>query len=633
MITTECKFSTNGKSFPYIPGENFKDWDFRSDLRKISLACRLNALTMIQYAGSGHVGSSFSVIDLLLSINVIISEGKVERSTSESIFFTSKGHDAPGLYAVMHALGALRDDDLFTLRRLDGLPGHPEVGIAGVPTNTGSLGMGISKAKGFIYGARVLGKDDPNVFVILGDGELQEGQIWESMATVSRDSLKSLFVLVDGNAIQSDRWTERTNPLGNLKMRVESFGWNYLECDGHNFDELIRTLLTASKSNKPKFIFAKTTKGSGVDKFQLFSKDGLFYKYHSGAVSESDYRDAIEELLQKINKVEDKVSLNYSSVPVSIPEDMSIKPRNHNLIDVWADLLLKACLDDSKLVAMDADLSYDTGTYKVAQALPRQYLQFGIAEQDMVSTSGTMALSGITPLVHSFASFLTTRGFEQIFNNSTEKTRIIYLGFLAGILPSAPGHSHQAVNDLALMRSIPNMNIYEPACGAELAIAFEKALRVESPSYIRMGSFEVATELPQYNRSSAFQIRQEGESNLIITSGPSGVNWALAAAQLDILASICVVSRLSITEPLEEDDIEFVSKYKKIYVLENHLPHLGTYVELLRIKANGLLQSTQISRIGINDTPANGQAEEVLLFHQLHPTNIVSIVNGQHEQA
>lgn len=618
----------NGLDYSYISNQDIEWSDDLESLEKISIYCRINALTMIQIAGSGHIGSSLSVIDSMIAAKSFDRLKSGRRMEEGSVFFTSKGHDAPGLYSVFHALRMIEDADLFTLRRLFGLPGHPEIGTPGVPTNTGSLGMGISKAKGFIYGARANRIADPNVFVFLGDGELQEGQIWESMATASRDTLNSLYVIVDGNRIQSDTWITRTSDLGNLEERVKSFGWSFFECNGHSVSEIINTLANAEKAPMPKFIYAKTVKGSGVKEFETFSESGEFYKFHSGAIEYSQYSSAVQELLalseSPLNK---KSQENVLQIHVERPQDKIPKKRTNNLIEQWALLLLETCQVNRQIVVGDADLSYDTGTYLLRKHFPEKYLQFGIAEQDMVSTAGTLALSGCLPIVHSFASFLTNRAFEQIFNNSTENTQILYVGFLAGILPSAPGHSHQSVLDLALMKSIPNMQVFEPACAFELKICLNQALKHLGPSYFRLGSFEIAEDLNSFDDSSIFQMRKIGDQALILTSGPSSTNWALTAASLlEGKLSVSVSSRPFLTSRLTNKDLNYLSSFSHIFVVENHLPYLGTFNELEMMTAKNGTNGSKIFRIGLDEVPANGQADEVLRHHKLHPEQIADLI-------
>ena len=146
-------------------------WSDTGDLKTLANACRLNAITAIQYAGSGHIGTSLSSLDIMVAVRRFLEgDAFLQEPPHGGVFFSSKGHDAPAYYALMHLMGQLGDDDLFTLRRLGGLPGHPETITPGVPTNTGSLGMGISKAKGFVKAQRLANSDsrDP-VVVMLGE--------------------------------------------------------------------------------------------------------------------------------------------------------------------------------------------------------------------------------------------------------------------------------------------------------------------------------------------------------------------------------------------------------------------------------------------------------------------------------
>jgi len=160
-------------------------------------ACRLNVLYMVERVGSGHLGTTFSSLDIVSWLHLeVLREG--------DRYFSSKGHDAPGLYAVLTALGRLDFELIHQLRRLNGLPGHPDVAATPeVVTSTGSLGMGISKARGFVLADRLAGRSG-RVYVLTGDGELQEGQFWESLQPTANRGLHEITVIVDRNQVQSD---------------------------------------------------------------------------------------------------------------------------------------------------------------------------------------------------------------------------------------------------------------------------------------------------------------------------------------------------------------------------------------------------------------------------------------------
>ena len=179
--------------------------------------CRANALVAVKRAGSGHLGSTFSSLDLV--VHLLWEELNVAEvgfdSPDRDVFFSSKGHDVPGLYAALNALGVIPTERLLRLRRLGGLDGHPDVGVPGIEANSGSLGMGISKARGIAWAKRHLGRGG-RVVVMTGDGELQEGQNWEALQAAAHQRVGRLLVVVDRNALQSDRTTEEILALESL---------------------------------------------------------------------------------------------------------------------------------------------------------------------------------------------------------------------------------------------------------------------------------------------------------------------------------------------------------------------------------------------------------------------------------
>ncbi|HLB44849.1 MAG TPA: transketolase, partial [Candidatus Limnocylindrales bacterium] len=261
--------------------------------------CRVNTLYMIARAWSGHIGTSFSSLEILSWLFLEEIRDLDKGPLDCDIFFSSKGHDAPALYAVLVGLGLLPADKLHQLRRLHGLPGHPHVETPYVQANTGSLGMGISKAKGMVLANRLNGHPR-RVFVLTGDGELQEGQIWESLGSAAAWRLGELTVIVDATRVQSDTWVERVSPPGDLEAKFRAFGWHVSRCDGHDVGALAAAFRRLDAvADTPRLLIADTVKGKGVSfmegrlpgaaagagdapgdgRFGPFG-DGL-YKYHS----------------------------------------------------------------------------------------------------------------------------------------------------------------------------------------------------------------------------------------------------------------------------------------------------------------------------------------------------------------
>src|SRR5687767_2801422 len=260
---------------------------------------RVNVLYMIARAWSGHIGTSFSSLEIMswLFLNEIRDLDKGPAACD--IFFSSKGHDAPALYSVLIGLGLLPEEKLDHLRRLHGLPGHPHVETPFIQANTGSLGMGISKAKGMAIANRHAGRPR-RIFVLTGDGELQEGQFWESLGSAANMGLGEIVAIIDHNKIQSDTWVEKVSALGDLDAKLRAFGWHVVRCDGHDVPTLERTFRAIEKvTNLPKVIVADTVKGKGVSfmEGQNALKASDLYLFHSGAPPEQQYVDGLAELM------------------------------------------------------------------------------------------------------------------------------------------------------------------------------------------------------------------------------------------------------------------------------------------------------------------------------------------------
>src|SRR5947207_5048492 len=201
--------------------------------------CRLNALYAIMNAGSGHIGSSFSSADLITWLWTEELHDVNSRVPGTDVYFSSKGHDAPALYSLLIALEKLDFDLLHRLRRLGGLPGHPDIETPFIAANTGSLGMGIAKAYGMARAHRYQGRGG-RIVVLTGDGELQEGQIWESLQPVANERLGEVTVIVDHNKFQSDAAVAAVSDLGSLEEKFRAFGWHVRRGDGHDFRVLER---------------------------------------------------------------------------------------------------------------------------------------------------------------------------------------------------------------------------------------------------------------------------------------------------------------------------------------------------------------------------------------------------------
>ena len=233
-------------------------------LKKIKKKIIHNALTSIFFAESGHPGGVLSSIDIL--IYIFFSEiGPKSNRKDRNRFILSKGHSVPALYAVAKELGYLNKNDLKNLRKINSkTQGHPALNhTSWVECNTGSLGQGISYSVGLALSYKLL-KYKKKIFCMIGDGEMQEGQVWESLMFANHYKLNNLCVFLDYNKMQSDDLNENIISLGHLSRKISSFGWKCLTIDGHKNSQIKKAINKFKKNTKPFFIIANTIKGNGI---------------------------------------------------------------------------------------------------------------------------------------------------------------------------------------------------------------------------------------------------------------------------------------------------------------------------------------------------------------------------------
>jgi transketolase len=596
---------------------------------------RINALYMIARAGSGHIGSSFSSMEVMAWIGL----NELERHGSESpnLFFSSKGHDAPGLYSVMLGLGQLDYELIHRLRKLGGLPGHPDVRTPAVVANTGSLGMGISKAKGIAFADRQMGRHR-FVFVLTGDGELQEGQIWESLSSAANHRMGELIVVVDHNKLQSDTLVAKVSDLGDLEAKFAAFGWHVQRCDGNDVAAVAAAITEArQETQRPSVIIADTVKGKGVSFMEHTSIDSdvELYKFHSGAPSAEAYVQAAQELIVQANAL----LRSAGAEPLTL-ESVERPPapaagQAQRLIPAYGDALRAQARADSRIVALDADLILDTGLIPFQEEFPDRFVECGIAEQDMVSQAGGMALNGLLPVVHSFACFLSTRPNEQIYNNATEGTQIIYVASLAGLLPAGPGHSHQAIRDIAALGGTPNLIMMEPSCEAEVPMLFDWAVKAHrGPSYLRLVSIPTAPvfELPQDYRPQVGQgvTLLPGKDVLMIAYGPVMLGEAMRAAkQLRDHTGLAVeLVNLPWLNRVDQDWLLATAQGRRLIVsIDNHYVE-GGQGDRLAVALAAAGAPAPLLRLAIGEMPACGTNDEVLRHHRLDAESIAERVQA-----
>ena len=272
------------------------------ELRVFAQEIRVETLKTVGSLGFGHVPGAMSVIDALAVLygEVMKVDPKNPHWEDRDRFVLSKGHCAPGLYSALAYKGFFPPEDLTTLRHIGSyLQGHPNMNtVPGVDMSTGSLGQGISAACGMAKGAKFLGKDDIRVYTLLGDGEIEEGQVWEAMMFANQYHLDNLCVIIDWNGLQIDGLCKDVMCAEPIDEKVKAFGFDVVTVDGNDFDQLESAFDAFHKSTKPFCILMKTVKGKGVSFME--NECG----WHGKATNPEEYKTAMAELTAKLQELE-----------------------------------------------------------------------------------------------------------------------------------------------------------------------------------------------------------------------------------------------------------------------------------------------------------------------------------------
>ena len=565
------------------------------------------------------------------------------------VFFSSKGHDVPGLYAALFALGVVPRERLLRLRRLGGLDGHPDVGVPGIEASSGSLGMGISKGRGIALAKRRLGREGL-VVVMTGDGELQEGQNWEALQAAAHERLGRLWVVVDRNEVQSDKPTEEIVALGDLEAKLRAFGWDVETVDGHDHAALRAAFARfRAGGDAPKALVAQTVKGKGVSFMEhpvALAEGGGTYRWHAGAPADEPFARAVSELETRL--AERCAALGLDS-PVLEPVETeapaaglegepesgagsrttaksSLRDSAEYVVEAYGETLLELGAERDDLVVLDADLASDCRTRAFELAYPDRFFQCGIAEQDMVSTAAGMARHGLLPVVNSFASFLASRANEQIYNQASEGSKVVYALHYAGLIPAGPGKSHQSVRDISLLAALPNVAIVQPGSWEEtrglVRWAVEEAdetvaLRLvigPSPRRIQLPADDPRSGGAAWCATATMPCWSPTAPSCSTRRSSPPRSWRTAGTLSLRIVAMPWLNRFDADWLAAE-----VAPFEHLFVLEDHAP-VGGLGDGLRAALPGRV----LTVFGVEGWPACGSPDEALRFHGLDGTSLAA---------
>ncbi len=481
------------------------------ELKDMAQKMRAYSITAISLAGSGHTGGTMSVIDIAAALYFfeIRHDPKNPDWEGRDRVFWSVGHKAPALYAALGLAGYFDIDEIVKLRRLhSGFEGHPNrFKLPGIEASSGSLGQGLGIAVGSALNAK-LEKRHHRVYCILGDGELDEGSIWEAAMSASHYGLDNLTAIVDRNNLQIDGFTKDVMEIEPLKDKWAAFGWQVYGCDGHDFDDILAALKKARNTgSRPTVIIADTVKGKCISYAEnvcgyhgMAPRNGLTgeesLKVALGDIDCSFFtEDKIKVLEEKVIKYQKKIHKEIEALVPRFSKDYFWNAQDNMKVDMDANRNgfgkgLEKIGDDPAVVALGADITDSikmSSFYANHPERKSRFFSMGIAEQNMTAVAAGLAKEGKIPFIGSYGVFITGRNWDQLrttvcYNNYNVKIVDAHGGISVG----PDGATHQALEDISNLYYLPNINIVVPCDSIEAEKATAAIKQLYGPAAIRL---------------------------------------------------------------------------------------------------------------------------------------------------
>lgn len=596
-----------------------QDAKLQEALKAKANALRIDSIRATTAAGSGHPTTCMSAADIMavLFLHVMKWDPKDPDNRFADRFVLSKGHAAPVLYAAWAEAGAISKESLLTLRRIDSdLEGHPTPRLPLVDVATGSLGQGLGAGVGLALNSKYLDKSNYRTYVLLGDGEIAEGSVWEAAAMGSHYKLDNLVAIVDANRLGQSQATAIGHELEVYRNRFEAFGWESVVVDGHDIAALLEAFEKASNtSGKPYAIIAKTYKGEGVE--WLADKDN----WHGKPLKPEEAEKAIQEL--KESGAETDYEFRISMPPRTMvtetetrrPEETEYKLGDSIATrEAYGAALVKVGAADNRIVALDADTKNSTYSEKFMKAYPDRFFESFIAEQNMISVAAGLAARGKIPFVSSFAVFLS-RGFDQIRMAGVSQSNIKLVGSHVGVSIGEDGPSQMGLEDLALYRTIPGCVVFYPSDAVSADHAVSLAARHQGMAYIR-------TSRPKtpviYKNDEPFAIgkakvvRESDSDQLTIATG--GITLYEATKAAEELAGEGINLRLVDLFTIKPIDAETLIECAKatgnrILTVEDHYLEGGIGEAVAAAVSEA---GIPVYRMGVTEIPRSGPPDELV---------------------
>jgi len=516
-------------------------------------------------------------------------------------FFLSPAQYALVLYTVLIETGRMAEEGLDQFNKdgsvveMIGAEHSP-----GMETMTGSLGQGISQAAGIAM-ARKRKNEKGRVFIFMSDGEFQIGQTWEALQALSFHMLDNVVIYVDVNGFQCDRKMCNVMDVEPLDKRLEAFGARVFRVNGHD----IRKLADAGSvtpDGRPVVVLCDTDAARGIDVLKARAPK-MHYVRFTSAEEKSWYAEALKQLCGRT--VEPRATVAAAAKSSKGPEIVS---------RVHAKNLVKWAADKPTVLVLSADLTSSTEIDMFRDAYPDRFLSMGIAEQNMLSWASGLAREGFIPFVHTFAVFIYRRAFDQIaMSVSYPNLPVRMIGFLPGITTPG-GATHQAIEDVAVMRALPNMTILDCGDATDVESVLGVIEKINGPVYVRMLRGEIPRLFSTPMEFGKARVVSEGKDITVLSSGIM-TEEAMRAVQVLQKRGLSVQHmHISTLKPFNDRTVMDAIAGSKhgVITMENHtiVGGLGSIIAEQMAEAG---MDRKLVRIGLRDTYAHGASKNYLL--------------------
>ncbi len=608
-------------------------------LKEINKLLRYWILNMTTNAGSGHLTSSLSAVELVSTLMFTkdnqesffkFDKNNKESASNDRLIF-SKGHASPLFYSVWAVAGGIDEKELMTFRKFGSrLEGHPTNLFPFTEVTTGSLGQGLSVGLGIAIAQQKMNKLNARTWVLLGDGEMAEGQIWEAMEIASYYKCNNLVAIVDVNRLGQSGETILGNATDLYAWRARSFGWRAIVINGHDINSVQNAYSEAiQETEKPVMIIANTIKGKGVSFVE--DENG----WHGKIL---DY-ESLEKALSEIGQVDtdircELIAPNKAEIEkkVIFPETEYINPPIIGEIcsprDGYGEGLLDVMHKDSKVVVLDAETSNSTRAGYAKDNFPDRFFEMFIAEQNMASVAVGLSRSGFKPYISTFAAFMT-RAYDQIrMTQFNDDINLVCVGTHAGVSIGYDGASQMGLGDVAFFRSIMDSVVFSPSDITSTRSITRELNNHKGISYLRIVRESVPVlydESEDFPAGGSKTLMGSDDDKVAIVASGINVHEAIKATRILFGDGIKVriIDMYSI-KPLDESTLSSIANTMgKIVVVEDHFEE-GGLGEAVKSFLSG--SSSDIRHLCVRKMPHSGSPEELLDYEEINASAIVRTV-------